>query len=336
MMSSDTIGAGAQDQGQVSEVLAGRIRELASEGAFKEAEAVREELMDSDAMALSLIVSTAEFIEEQKTKFLDAEHLELWKGLYQNFTPEETNCLFYSLEQVSVARGKMLIAQGKTNNRLYFIESGKVSLFYRQDGKFIPLLELEAGDIFGEDTFFEIALCSLSAGTLSEVTLRYLNRKEVNTWQDKIPGLNEKLGDYCRLYGKYEEASSHEDLDRRTAIRYPVPGVVTAHILDQQRNKTAAYFKGGIVDISRNGICFTMKCSKPETARALLGRQLDLSAAFQGDGGNPFMTRGAIVKVAFHLHTDYTVHVNLVQEIEEPLFKTFPCDWSVEENQETD
>jgi len=331
-MSSDTVER--QEQGQNSEALAGRIRELASKGAFKEAEVVREELMHSDAMALSLIVSTAEFIEEQKTEHLDPEHLELWKTLYEDFSPEEINCVFYSLEQVSVAKGKLVMAQRKINNRLYFIESGEVSLFYRQDGKYLALLKLGSGDIFGEDTFFEVALSSLSAGTLSEVSLRYLNRKDMHTWQDKIPGLYDKLGEYCRKHGKYEEASSHEDLDRRTNFRYPVSGVATAHILDQQGNKTAAYFKGGIVDISRSGICFTMKCSKPETARALLSRQLDLSVAFQGDEENPFQARGMIVKVAFHLHTDYTVHVNLDQKIEETSFKTFPCDWSVEENQE--
>lgn len=333
MMSSDT--GGPQKQGQDSEILAGRVRELASKGAFKEAEAVREELMNQDAMALSLIVSTAEFIEEQKTKFLDQKHLELWGKLYEDFSPEEINCLFYSLEKNTVAKGKLLMAQGKTNNRLFFLESGEVSVFYRQDGKYLTLLKLAAGDILGEDTFFEIALSSLSAGTLSEVSLRSLDRKEAQSWQDKIPGLYEKLGDYCRKYGRHEEASSQKDLDRRTTIRYPVSGVATAHILDQQRKKTSAYFKGGIVDISRSGICFTMKCSKPETARALLSRQLEISVAFKGDEDNPFQTRGTIVKVAFHLHTDYTVHVNLLQTIDEKRFQTFPCDWSVDEDQKT-
>ena len=206
-------------------------------------------------------------------------------------------------------------------------------MFYRQNGKYLPLLKLQKGDILGEDTFFEIALSSLSAGTLTEVGLRYLERKEVLTWQDKIPGLYEKLGNYCQEYGKHDEASSHEDLDRRTSFRYTVSGVATAHILDQQSKKTSAYFKGGIVDISRIGICFTMKCSKPETARALLSRKLDLSIAFTEDEDNPFAARGTIVKVTFHLHTDYTVHVNLDQKIEEKRFQTFPCDWSVEENQ---
>ncbi len=333
MMLSDT--GGLQKQGQESEVLAGRVRELASKGAFKEAEAVREELMTLDAMALSLIVSTAEFIEEQKTRFLDPKHMALWKKMYEDFSPEEINCVFYSLETATVAKGKLMMAQGKTNNRLYFIESGEVSVFYRQDGKYLPLIKLESGDILGEDTFFEIALTSLSAGTLTDVSLRYLDRKEAQSWPDKIPGLYEKLGEYCRKYGRHEEASSHPDLDRRTTFRYPVSGVATAHILDKQGMKTSAYFKGGVVDISRSGICFTMKCSKPETARALLSRQLDISIAFQGDEENPFPTQGTIVKVAFHLHTDYTVHVNLIKKIEEKLFQTFPCDWSVEENQKT-
>jgi hypothetical protein len=323
-MSSEIDGQqGVQD----SEALAGKIRELASRGEFVEAEAIRETMMNAEDIALSLIVSTAEFIEEQKTKFLDTEHLALWDELYEGFSEEETNCVFYSLKQAKIGPGKLLTVQGKPNNRLYFIEDGTITLFYRKDGKNLPVVKLERGDIFGEDTFFQIAICSLSSATQSEVSLRYLGRKEAASWDEKVPGLFDKLGDYCRKQGKIEEAVRKAELNRRTTFRYSAPGAVTAHILDQNEKRTAAYFKGGIIDISQSGICFTMKCSKMETARALLSRRLDLSVEFKSEEDNPYLVRGTIVKVSFHLHNDYSVHVNFDEVIGEEVFKTFPCDW---------
>lgn len=329
MMSSSI--RGPQSQGQDSEALAGRIRELASKGEFVEAEAIREQMMNSEDIPLAIIVSTAEFIEEQKTKFLDQEHLEFWNELYEDFSEEETNCLFYSLKKASVGPKKLLTMQGKPNKRLYFVEDGTISLFYRKDGKNIPVTKLERGDIFGEDTFFQIALCSLSSATQTDVSLRYVGREDAGTWDDKVPGLYDKLWEYCRIRGKVEEAVRKAELDRRSTYRYSVAGAVTAHILNPEEKRTAAYFKGGIMDISQSGICFTMKCSKMETARALLSRRLDLSVEFKSEEENPYIVRGTIVKVSFHLHNDYSVHVNFDEIISEDVFRSFPCDWPDEE-----
>jgi CRP-like cAMP-binding protein len=328
-MSSD-IG-GQQSQAQDSEALAGRIRELASKGEFVEAEAIREQMMGAEDIPLALIVSTAEFIEEQKTKFLDPDHLELWSELYENFTEEEINCVFYSFKKATIGPGKLVTIQGKLNNRLYFVENGTITFFYRKDGKNLPVIKLEKGDIFGEETFFQIAICSLSSATQSDVTLRYVMRKDAETWDEKVPGLLDKLGEFCRKHGKVEEAVREAELDRRSTYRYSAAGAVTAQILNQHEKRTSAYFKGGIIDISQSGICFTMKCSKMETARALLSRRLDLSIEFKSEEENPYIVRGTIVKVSFHLHNDYSVHVNFDEIITEDVFRTFPCDWPDEE-----
>ena len=58
-----------------SSALAEQVKSLAREGNFKEAERLREKLLENDPMALSHIVSTAEVIEEEKTKYLDQGHL---------------------------------------------------------------------------------------------------------------------------------------------------------------------------------------------------------------------------------------------------------------------
>ena len=308
--------------------LAQKIRSLAATGAFAEADAVREQLLRSHPGAINLIVSTGEYIEEEKTKRLDSEHLTLWQDLYDELSEEETNVLFYHLKQEQIPPGKVIFFQGKPNNRLFFVEGGEVTLFYRSAAKNVVLATVGKGAIIGEDTFFGISFCTFSAATRSEVFLRHLGRGDIADWPDSQPGLFDKLRDWSHRVGTAEEAVKQKNLERRTHPRFPLTAVATAVILDRDGAATASYFKGAVVDLSRSGICFSMKCSKKETARALLGRHIQISLTREDRQEPLLQARGVIVKLSFLLHNDYHVHVKLATAIDQEVFKTLPCDWS--------
>lgn len=308
-----------------SQDLADRITTAALQGDFQQANSLREELISTDSMNLKLIVSTGEIIEQQKTKLLDKDHLAVWQTLYEECTDEETNGLFYSMQPTQLESNKLLQVQGKMSNRLFFIDSGKVVLFYRKDDKNKVAVQLGRGDIVGEETFFEISLCSLSAATQSDVKLYSLTRDAVALWSDTYPGLYEKLGDYCRREGKGREAVKQKDLERRSAPRYLVDGKASAVILDKDGQPSDTYIKGGLTDISQSGLCFDIKCSKQETARALLAQNIGLSLHFDDADEEPLKLQGQITKVSFHLHNDYCVHVKLGRNIDDETFKTLPC-----------
>lgn len=308
-----------------------QINQLARSGAFREAERLREQLIKSNPMALGAIVSTAEVIEEEKTKKLDQAHLDIWSELYSELSREETNCLFFSLKLARVESGKLLFGQGKPNNRLFFLESGQVTLFYRKGKKAIPVSKLIEGDILGEDSFIGISLCPFSAATQSPVEVRYLDRKTTDSWYDTQPGLLDKVADFCRKYGASEATAEQKSSGRRDHRRYPVQGSVTAYILDQQNNQTSVYFKGDLSDMSRSGICFSIRCSCRQTARALLSQKADVLIDFDEQEENTIGLSGTIVKLSYHLHSDYNVHMKFSEVVDLDLFKTFPCDWSAEE-----
>ncbi|MCB2215879.1 cyclic nucleotide-binding domain-containing protein [Desulfofustis glycolicus] len=310
------------------DALAQRIRSLAAAGAFAEADALREQLLRAHPGAINLIVSTGEYIEEEKTKRLDSEHLALWQDLYDELSEEETNTLYYRLKQDRIPSGKVIFFQGKPNNRLFFVEEGEVTLFFRTAAKNVALATVGRGSILGEDTFFGISFCTFSAVTRSEVSFRHLSRTDSAGWPDDQPGLFDKLRDWSHRVGRAEEAVKQKNLERRTHPRYPLTALATAVILDRDGRATSSYFKGAVVDLSRSGICFSMKCSKKETARALLGRQVQISLTVEGRQEPLLQERGTIVKLSFLLHNDYHVHVKLATTIDQKVFKTFPCSWS--------
>lgn len=331
-MSSEETG-----QKMSSQDLADRIKEAALNGDFKKADSLREELIRTDSMNLTLIVSTGDIIEKEKTKLLDKDHLAIWQDLYEGCTDEETNGLFYSLQPAVIETNKLLQVQGKISNRLFFIDSGKVVLFYRKDDKNKIAVQLGRGDIIGEESFFEISLCPLSAATQSEVKLYSLTRDAAEQWAIPFPGMYEKLGDFCRKTGKSKEAIRQKELDRRSTTRYPVSGMASAVILEKSGQPSDTNFKGGLSDISRTGLCFDIKCSKQETARMMLAQNVSLSLNFDDLEGEPLKLQGQITKVSFHLHNDYSVHVKLGSPIDAETFKTLPfkglADGEEDENQ---
>ena len=325
----------AAEQGKVeSNELADKIKKAASEGKFGKAEALRELLIKNDPLNLKLIVATGELIEEQKTKLLDKDHLAIWDALYGELTEEEANGLFYSLEPAQIETKKLLQVQGKVSNRLFFIDSGKVVLFFRKEGKNLAVAQLGRGDVVGESSFFEISLCPLSAATQAETKLYSLTRSAAEAWQEVHPGLYEKVAEFCRTQGKSDEAIAANELDRRALRRYVISGVASAVVLQKDGTPGANRFKGGLSDISRSGLCFDIKCSRQETARALLASNVGLSLEFDDRPDIALQLKGQITKVSFHLHNDYSVHVRFIEPIDEATFKTLPCQWPDDQENE--
>jgi CRP-like cAMP-binding protein len=181
---------------------------------------------------------------------------------------------------------------------------------------------LGRGDILGEYAFSAISLNSASAVTHSEVQLMYLDSSEADDWEEKHPGLYQKLIDFCRKNGKVDESMRNRKLEKRRDVRIPVAGQVTAHLLTREGKKSEVIFRGRLSDISPDGTCFTIRCTKKATARALLARYLFLSISCER-GGAPitFTAIGRVVRVSVHLYEDYSIHVQFNQPLSRDLYK---------------
>ncbi len=279
------------------------------------AEALREKLLKVNPMALSEIIKSAELIENTKTANRDRDHFAVWDKLYSTLSEEEQNCLFYSLKKVIVPPKKIVLSKGSFNNRLFFIDRGRVSICQPKGNRQVVLAQLGRGDILGEYTFATIALCSATAVTSSEVQLMVLENSAATSWNEN-PELYDKLIDYCMKNGQIDEILRRKKSDKLHATRYTVSGQVTACLLDKKGKKTETHFRGTLSELSVSGTSFGIRCSNRETARALLGRYLLLNCRFNRDE-TPLKTLGRIVEVSFHLYNDYTLHIQFPTRLEE-------------------
>ena len=55
------------------------------------------------------------------------------------------------------------------------------------------------------------------------------------------------------------------------------------------------------------------------------------SITFDDQDDKTIELSGTIVKLSYHLHSDYSVHLKFSEILNIDLFRTFPCDWTAEE-----
>jgi CRP-like cAMP-binding protein len=294
------------------------IQSALQKGRILEADELRERLLEVNPMALTEIIKSAEIIEKAKSASIDKDHLETWDTLYSTLSEEERNCLFYSLKKVVVPPKKIILSKGSFNNRLFFIDRGHISILYPKGDKHIVLAQLGQGNILGEYTFATISLCSATAASTSEVHLMCLESAATDDWEQKHPGLYEKLIDFCMHKGQVDEIIKRKKLEKPTNVRHAVEGRVTACLLTQEGKKTDTQFRGNMSDLSVTGTSFMIKCSKKAIARALLARHLLLSFSIEKGGKKyTFSSVGRVVGVSFHLYNDYTAHIHFMKPIQE-------------------
>lgn len=313
-----------EDKSKIVQQLVGDIQAAAKARNFKLADQLHEKLIATDSMALSEIIKSSRVIEEEKTAGIDRDHLAIWGKLYNSLSDEERNCFYYSMKKHVLRPKTKILTHGAMNSRLFLIDSGHVIIFFPKDGKNVVLTKLGPGDILGEYTFSTISLCSASAITHTEVQLMCLESSVADDWEDKYPGLFEKLIDFCLKGGRVDEILRNKKMEKRRYERHTAAGPVKATLLTNEGSKTENVFSGGMSDISMSGCCFSARFTKKATARALLARNLLLFISGPQEDDPATMTVvGEVVRVSFHLYGDFSVHVQFSKLLSEDALRKF-------------
>jgi CRP-like cAMP-binding protein len=299
------------------QLLSELIVKFAKEKNFEQAEALRDRLFDVDSLALNEIVKTGEFIEAEKSKTIDKDHLNIWSGLYENLMQEETNALFLEMKTQELPANHMLVSQGQISTCLYFIDKGKLKMFYRQADKAILLKTLGPGDIVGEDTFFFAdAFCTTSVITDTPVKLHILEKEHLKKLNQKVPGLEPKINDYCIKLETVADLLKAKSLERRVQERLNLPGKVIVQIFDDEKKPVGKPFRGELLDISASGLAIIIKTTQKSSAM-ILGRKISMALTFAELESDLKIKRvGTVVAVNSEPFHEYIIHAEFTKNLE--------------------
>lgn len=285
---------------------------------FRDADRLHARLVEINPMALSEIINAAEVIDAAKGQGMDTAHRELWADFYGPLSDGERNAFYYALKRLSVEPGAEILSQGKLNNRLFFVDRGRLKLMIRQGDRETFLKALGPGEVIGFDTFFPISVCTSSVEAETPVELSVIERKDLEAIEQAHAGIEGKIEDYCRKHEKQrlDDILRKKELERRSCKRFKAEGRVKAQIIDKEDKAVGGVFKGHVEDISLGGASFMIKCSQKSTARTLLGRRGIFEFTFDWDGKRVEVSvSAAIISVVFQLFNDYSVHLRFAKAL---------------------
>lgn len=299
---------GANDLPGAVKLLVALIEQQVTDRNFPAAEALRERLIAVDDMALAEIIRTAEIIEAAKSSALDRDHLALFPTLYANLNAEETNALFFGMRAEKAEAGEILFREGKPNQRLFFLNQGQLNAFFTRKTKDYLISVLEPGAIAGQDSFFPSSFATTSLAVQTSAHLQVLDFAVVADWKTTMPGLVEKLEQFCRQRSVGDLVAA-KGVERRASRRIKVEGSVVAQLLDEGGKPAGKPFRGDLCDLSNTGLaCFINATDR--AARLLLGRRLQVRLTIQTHGKHKTVERrGQTVAVNALYIGDYSVHV---------------------------
>ena len=288
---------------------------------FSVAGLLRDRLLEINPMAMEEAIQLGEYIEEQKNSSITSHHLEIWSELYDEMTTEEFNALYYSLRQENYHKGDIIVQSGETDNNLYFLNSGYISLSCIVGGKEIFLKRMQPSNVLGGEQFFSPSVWTVTLKALSEVQVNVLDYTLFKKITEQYPELEDKLRDYCRRYTQVPELLKMSGDDRREYPRYSVVLPTKNILMDPYGFKGKREFKGELLDISKHGLAFTIKISNWNNARLLLGRHI-VTTIITRDEELP-LQNGVVVGVRLHEPTmqDFSVHIKLTKQMDEAAYK---------------
>ncbi|MCK5542266.1 MAG: cyclic nucleotide-binding domain-containing protein [Desulfobacterales bacterium] len=277
---------------------------------FDKAEKLRQTLIKTDSMALDEITRSGEILEENKFKAIDPSHKKHWRKLYREFSPEEAIEFYYSLKTINIKPGQIIIQQGKLNDKLFFINQGKLKSICKSETSEFFLKETSAGEACGLSTFFLISTATTSVIADTEANISYINQKALSNITEKLSGFDSKLQELCKGLVRINSADviKKQGIERRQHPRLPVKGTVVAHLIEADGKPSERPFHGAFDDLSIGGASFTIKSSTQEYARSLLGSKAIIKLTLKNSKNESVGTKkGWIVGLCDHLFNDYLI-----------------------------
>ena len=285
---------------------------------FDMAERLREWLMEADSSALREIIQTAEIIEEQKNAAITDAHRAVWSKLGMELSTEEFSSLYHAMDHNHYRSGEIVVDQGQFFSTLFFVDSGRVQLFSKGHGGEHALKVIEAGEIFGVETFFDISIWTMSARSLG-ANISLLSWEALLRLKESTPALRSKLMDFSSRFKLTTLSFDKTGITRRRFERLRVSGKVAVALLKKkgEENQESPFgTKGTLQDISRGGVAFSLRFSKKKNAVALLGQMVQVSVRTDCSG-DPIQRNGVIKAVHCHdfVGNDYTIHLEFQQPL---------------------
>jgi CRP-like cAMP-binding protein len=285
------------------------------------AETLRDRLLQINPMKLNEVVVLGEQIESAKSRQQSNVNIELWSELIDRLREEERKAFRSLMHPEEVAKGNIVVSAGESDHVLYFLETGFINLHCRWGGTEHFLKRVGPGTILGAEQFFSPSVWTVTLKAATDLRLQVIDGSDFSEIADTHVGLEQTLRNYCEKILDIPELLRMSGDERREFPRFGVPLFTRSILIDPFGNLGKRSFRGELVDISRNGLCFVIKISSRTNGKLLLGRRFHCSIE-ESDQLTLASCSGRIVRVRYLEASDKeaTIHVKLIEKLDRETF----------------
>lgn len=314
----DTAESEQVDSGMVKKIF-NAILYYVNQSNFEKAQQLYDRLVLENPTAVNAIVKAGEIIEQRKRNTMDPEKIRPWADLFNQFTGAEAAAFYFVLTEFTVKPNQPVFQQGNCDNRLYFINSGRLKLKYFDYNvrKNVSIATLQRGDIAGLETFFTFTNHTTNLIAAEESKISYLDKSDYQKIVVQHRGIEPKLLKYCESkQNRLRQEEPPENVNRRAYQRYKTELSGIARQLDQNDRPSGETLNARIVDISAGGLGFCVKSLKIGDAACLHNSRLLITATYMKYGLSYELKKtGTVVSLKFHPLGECSVHI----QFEEPM-----------------
>lgn len=297
------------------------ILKYAAQKKFRQAERLREQLIKIAPMALSEIISSGEIIEQEKMAAMDSKRMKPLADLYANFNKSEAAAFYFALNDFSVKAGVKVFEQGKFDDRLYFIQSGRLNLSYYDNemGQQVNYATLREGDITGVEGFFTFSSHSYTLTSVEDSEISCLEKEIYEKILKENPIIESKLCNYCEVKKKIcNLLSGKKGQARRAHKRHRTLLNGKIQMMDHDGNPSGQITMVNIIDISTGGLCYIVKNMKHYEAARLHKKWTHITISHKkGYIIQDVKIIARVVSIQFHPFGECSVHVQFKNPLDE-------------------
>lgn len=268
---------------QAAEQLYRKCVEAACDKDFATAERLRDRILGVHPGSVHLVIEAEEIIIRERESQIPSSHLELWKSLRHAIGAKEFENLYVASERECFEADEIIVKEGERDDRLYFLNSGAVSLVCTTGSAKTFLKRLKAGSVVGAEQFFSISVWTVTVQARTPVELYSLRRDALRELALRFPGIEQRLREYCEDENSIPDLLKMSGGDRRSAARHQVSAIIRTLLLDNYGSAGHKSFVGQLQDISQGGFCYTIGIGNRDNARLLLGRQVRFELQLEDD-----------------------------------------------------
>lgn len=207
-------------------------------------------------------------------------HLMVWSAFYERLDTEEANTFFKVLTPLTLEAGEYIVQQGDMLSDLIFIDHGYADIIVPATSGNLVFAPIQGGEVFGSEAYFNGHPWPFTIQAQTEIQVQLLKKEQFAEIQNTVPGLSDKLSDFCTLYEVLPSLISSA-MDDTSEKEHEVNIHCSFSFKDTAGKDIQNEVTGNLAQTCHGGFNLAVPYANLDNIRVCLGHQVSIELSYE-------------------------------------------------------